>query len=95
MTYPRDKIRTVVFLGWLARVTFLPAILMVGIWFLTQLFSEVGSLAQVQADDSGVAYMAHIGGFIFGMIACRLFESRRRRRLQEAEPEMSFDRNEY
>jgi len=94
VTYPRDRIRTVVFLGWLARVTFLPAILMVGIWFLTQFFSEVGALAQVQADDSGVAYMAHIGGFIFGMIACRLFESRRRR-LQEAEPELSFDKNEY
>ena len=91
VTYPRDKIRTVVFLGWLARVTFLPSILMVGIWFLTQLFSEVGALAQVQADDSGVAYMAHIGGFIFGMIACQLFESRRRRRLQGLESGVPFD----
>ncbi|HVM70627.1 MAG TPA: rhomboid family intramembrane serine protease [Anaerolineales bacterium] len=85
ITYPRDKIRTVVILGWFARVTFLPAILMVGLWFLSQLFSEVGALAQVQADSSGVAYMAHIGGFIFGMVAGRLFESRRRRRLQGLE----------
>jgi len=85
ITYPRDKIHTVVILGWFARVTFLPAILMVGLWFLSQLFSEVGALAQVQADSSGVAYMAHIGGFIFGMVAGRLFESRRRRRLQGLE----------
>jgi membrane associated rhomboid family serine protease len=85
VTYPRDQIKTVVIIGWFVRVTFLPAIVMVGLWFLTQLFSEVGALAQVQGTDSGVAYMAHIGGFIFGMLACRLFESRRRRRLQGLE----------
>lgn len=84
ITYPRDQIRTVVFLGWFARVTFLPAILMVGIWFLTQLFSEVGALAQVDT-GGGVAYMAHIGGFVFGMLLGRLFESRRRRRLEGLE----------
>jgi membrane associated rhomboid family serine protease len=85
VTYPRDKIRTVVLIGWFARITFLPAALMVGLWFLTQLFSEVGALAQVTADNGGVAYMAHIGGFIFGMLACRMFESRRRRRLEGLE----------
>ncbi len=37
ITYPRDQIRTVVFLGRFARITFLPAVLMVGMWFLTQL----------------------------------------------------------
>ncbi|MGA2488712.1 MAG: rhomboid family intramembrane serine protease [Anaerolineales bacterium] len=84
ITYPRDKIRTVVILGWFIRVTFLPAILMVGLWFLTQLFSEVGALAQVQS-GGGVAYMAHVGGFVFGMLAGRLFESRRRCRLQGLE----------
>ncbi len=84
ITYPRDQIRTVVFLGWFARVTFLPAILMVGIWFLTQLFSEVGALAQVDT-GGGVAYMAHVGGFVFGMVLGRLFESRRRRRLEGLE----------
>ncbi len=84
VTYPRDQIKTVVFLGWFGRVTFLPAILMVGLWFLTQLFSEVGALAQVNVGD-GVAYMAHVGGFVFGMLSCRLFESRRRLRLQEVQ----------
>lgn len=84
VTYPRDKIRTLVFLGWFVRATFLPAILMVGLWFVTQLFSEVGALAQVDT-GGGVAYMAHIGGFGFGMLLCRLFESRRRRRQQGLE----------
>jgi membrane associated rhomboid family serine protease len=84
VTYPRDQIRTVVFLGWFGRVTFLPAVVMVGLWFLTQLFSEVGALAQVDT-GGGVAYMAHIGGFVFGMLFGRLFESRRRRRLEGLE----------
>jgi membrane associated rhomboid family serine protease len=81
ITYPRDKIRTVFFLGWFVRVAFVPAVLLVGLWFLIQLFSEVGALAQVQT-GGGVAYMAHIGGFVSGMLTGRLFESRRRRRLQ-------------
>lgn len=81
ITYPRDRIRTVLLLGWFSRITFLPAILMVGIWFLIQLFSEVGSLSQAQG-GGGVAYMAHIGGFVFGMLFARLFESRRRRSQQ-------------
>ena len=78
VTYPRDRIRTVLFLGWFVQVAFIPAILLVGFWFLTQLFSEVGALSQSQS-GGGVAYMAHIGGFIFGMLLARLFESRKRR----------------
>jgi len=77
ITYPRDRIRTILFFGWFARVTFIPAIILVGFWFLTQLFSEVGALAQVQS--GGVAYMAHIGGFAFGALTARVFESRRLR----------------
>ena len=73
ITYPRDQIRTVILLSWSARVTFVPAILLVGLWFVTQFFSEIGSLMTV--DTSGVAYMAHIGGFAFGAITARLFEN--------------------
>ena len=81
VTYPRDKIRTVVFIGWFIQAAFLPAIVLIGLWFLIQLFSEVGALAEAQG-GGGVAYMAHVGGFVFGMVAARLFESRRRRRMQ-------------
>jgi membrane associated rhomboid family serine protease len=77
ITYPRDRIRTVVLLGYFVRVTFIPAVILVGLWFLTQLFSEIGALAQVQS--GGVAYMAHVGGFVFGALTARLFESRARR----------------
>jgi membrane associated rhomboid family serine protease len=84
ITYPRDQIKTVIFLGWYVTVTVIPAGLLVGFWFLTQLFSEIGAVATVQ--HGGVAYMAHIGGFITGLVTARFFEDQRRltyRRLGE------------
>ncbi len=81
ITYPRDRIRTVFFLGFFLQVAMVPAILLVGLWFLLQLFSEVGALATTSA--GGVAYMAHIGGFLFGLVTARLFELGRRNYLQE------------
>jgi len=83
ITYPRDRIRTVLLLGWFTRLTFIPAVVLVGFWFLTQVFSEVGALVEVQA--GGVAYMAHIGGFAFGAVFARFFETRQRRMEQGLE----------
>jgi membrane associated rhomboid family serine protease len=83
VTYPRDKIRTVLLFGWFAQVRLVPAVILVGLWFLTQVFSEVG--ARVQTQSGGVAYMAHIGGFLFGMLTSRLFETRQRRQEQGLE----------
>jgi len=79
VTYPRDRIRAALFLFVFVRVTFIPAALLIGFWFLTQLFSA-GSIAQVQT--GGVAYLAHIGGFIFGAVTARLFEDPHRIALQ-------------
>ena len=71
ITFPHDRIRTILFLGWFVTVSLVPAIILVGFWFLLQLFSEVGSL--VHRQTGGVAYMAHIGGFVFGMVSVHLF----------------------
>ena len=76
ITYPRDEIRTLLLIGWFVDVTVLPAALLIGLWFLIQLFSGIGSVADVQS--GGVAYMAHVGGFIFGAVTARLFENPRR-----------------
>ena len=73
--YPRDKIRTLFFFGWFVRVTFIPAVILIGFWFLIQLIS-VGAVADVQS--GGVAYLAHIGGMIFGAVIARPFEDKRR-----------------
>jgi membrane associated rhomboid family serine protease len=75
VTYPRDRIRALLVIFFFVRVTMIPAALLIGVWFLMQLFSA-GAVANVQT--GGVAYMAHVGGFVFGAITARLFEDRRR-----------------
>jgi len=75
VTYPRDQIRTLLFIFVFARIRFIPAALLIGLWFISQLF-HAGAVAPVQT--GGVAYLAHIGGFIFGAATARLFEGQRR-----------------
>lgn len=72
ITYPSDKIRALLVIGWFVRITFIPAALLIGLWFLIQFFNQVGSVADVQG--GGVAYTAHVGGFVFGVITARIFE---------------------
>jgi membrane associated rhomboid family serine protease len=73
LAFPRDRIKTVLIIGVFVKVTLVPAALLIGIWFLLQVFGQIGSIADVQS--GGVAYMAHIGGFIYGAIAGRWFET--------------------
>lgn len=75
VTYPRDRIRSVLFIFIFVRVAYIPAGLLIGVWFLSQIV-HAGAVAQVQT--GGVAYLAHIGGFIFGAVTARLFEDPRR-----------------
>lgn len=75
VTFPRDRIRTVIFFGFFYRITLIPAALLIGLWFLFQLL-DFGVVADVQS--GGVAYLAHIGGIVFGAATGRLFEHPRR-----------------
>jgi rhomboid family protein len=75
VTYPRDRIRTLIFFGVFFRVAFIPAALLIGLWFVSQLI-DLGAVANTQT--GGVAYLAHIGGAIFGALLGPLFEQRRR-----------------
>jgi membrane associated rhomboid family serine protease len=70
ITFPRDRIRTILFFFIFIRVTFIPAAFLIGFWFLIQLF-DVGAVASVRT--GGVAYLAHIGGFLFGVVTARVF----------------------
>jgi membrane associated rhomboid family serine protease len=69
--YPHARVVTVVFIIIIFTIVTLPALLVLGVWFLLQLlpaFSE-----PVGNTGGGVAYFAHIGGFLFGLLAIRLF----------------------
>src|SRR5262245_32030290 len=75
VTYPRDSIRSLLVIFVFVRVTYIPAALLIGVWALLQC---VNLGAVTQEPGGGVAYAAHVGGFIFGAIAARLFEGRPR-----------------
>jgi membrane associated rhomboid family serine protease len=78
--YPNSKVVTFVpifFFGWFVRIS---SYVFFGIWFLTQLFSGVSSLAAAGTATGGVAWWAHVGGFLFGLIMARPFSIGRSQR---------------
>ncbi len=73
--YPRAKVASLVPILFIFTIIDIPAVLFLLFWFLTQLFS--GWLALQGATGSGIAWWAHVGGFVFGMAAVGLFAQRR------------------
>lgn len=73
--YPRARIASLVPIFFIFTVVEIPALIFLGFWFVSQLFQ--GWLALGGADLGGVAWWAHIGGFIFGLLMVRLFVRRR------------------
>lgn len=67
LMYPKSQIKVLVLI--LFRSFHVPAILFLGIWFGQQLLSGVGSLGPTNASSEGVAWWAHIGGFLYGLLA--------------------------
>jgi membrane associated rhomboid family serine protease len=65
--FPAARVRVLVIWGFFARVTRVAALIFIGIWFATQLFVGVASLGAATAQTGGVAYSAHIGGFLLGL----------------------------
>lgn len=73
VTYPNDRIRTLILIPPIIRVVYIPAIVLIGLWIVLQFASYSTELAEARADTGGVAYLAHIGGAIFGAVTGRLF----------------------
>jgi membrane associated rhomboid family serine protease len=71
--YPRARVVTVVFIIIFFTIITLPALWVLGLWFLLQVASGAADLGQPLGGSGGVAYFAHIGGFLFGLLLIRLF----------------------
>lgn len=84
--YPNSRVYTFIPIGFYARVRLVPAVVVLGLWFLLQIISGVGSLGAL--DQGGTAYFAHIGGFIFGLVVGWMFK-RSGREPQPAPPSWS------
>jgi rhomboid family protein len=65
--FPQNQVRVLFTLGYVFAFRTVPAIFMIGIWALLQFVSGIGSIA-VSDQTSGVAYWAHIGGFLAGLV---------------------------
>lgn len=74
--YPQSKVLTIIPFGFFTRMTLVPAAIVLGLWFVLQLFS--GVLSMGGPDVGGTAFWAHIGGFVAGVVLALLFSSRRR-----------------
>jgi len=71
LLFPRARIRTVVFAFYFANFIRVPAFALIGFWFILQLLYSIAGVA------TGVAYWAHIGGFIAGLLLIAIFARRR------------------
>jgi membrane associated rhomboid family serine protease len=73
LLYPRARVLTLIFIVIFVTVIELPALLVLGLWFLLQLLD---ASSQPLHGGGGVAYFAHIGGFVFGLLFIRMFANR-------------------
>ncbi len=77
LLYPRARVVTIVFVILLFTLIELPAWLLLGLWFFEQAIVGAAQVANPTGGGSGgVAYFAHIGGFVFGLLAIKLFVQR-------------------
>jgi rhomboid family protein len=74
--YPRARVLTLVFIIFFVTIIEVPAIFLLGFWFLEQIYFGSAGLAQPTGGGGGVAYFAHVGGFLFGLAAIRLLVRR-------------------
>jgi membrane associated rhomboid family serine protease len=70
--YPFSRIRTLVIFFFITVIR-LPALYLLGVWFLLQFFSGIGSLGPAAQTTGGVAYWAHVGGFVAGVVLVALY----------------------
>jgi membrane associated rhomboid family serine protease len=79
MLYPFARVVVVIPILFFWDVIKLPALIVLGFWFVTQIFQGTLALAIETSATGGVAWWAHIGGFVFGMIAVNIFKKKNRK----------------
>ncbi|MBW3538270.1 rhomboid family intramembrane serine protease [Candidatus Parcubacteria bacterium] len=75
--HPGGRVKAIFFFGFFITVVAVPAMLFILFWFIAQLFTGIASLGVTTAQTGGVAYWAHIGGFVAGLVLIALWPKRR------------------
>ena len=78
LLFPYARVHTLIFFIFFIQVVRLPAMFVIGFWIVIQFLN--GMISQGSAGNSGIAWFAHIGGFIFGLLTIKLFMMRKRTR---------------
>jgi rhomboid family protein len=78
LLYPRARVLTVLLIIFFFTIVEIPAALLLAIWFFLQFVPALGQVTSSVAGSEGIAYWAHVGGFVFGLAAIKLFANRYR-----------------
>ncbi len=78
LLYPRARVVTLIFIILFFTVIELPALVVLGIWFVQQAIFGALNLTNPTGGGGGVAYFAHVGGFAFGLLTVRLLATKRK-----------------
>ena len=76
--FPHAKIKTLVFIFFFVTLIEISAPLMLGYWFVLQIFSGAASIPMLGAEEGGVAFFAHIAGFVVGLVFGYLYKNKPR-----------------
>ncbi len=79
LLYPYARVVVVIPIFFFWDIIKLPALIVLGFWFVTQIFQGTLALAVESSATGGVAWWAHIGGFVFGMLTIHLFKKKSRK----------------
>jgi membrane associated rhomboid family serine protease len=75
LLFPMAKVHTIIFLGFFVQSVQIPALIVIGFWAIIQLVN--GLIAQGMPSQGGIAWFAHAGGFLAGLITIKLWQPRR------------------
>jgi membrane associated rhomboid family serine protease len=92
LLFPHARVLTVIFIIFFFTLIEIPAVLVLGFWFVQQVLFGYFDLTDPGGEGGGVAYFAHIGGFVFGLLTIRLWADRRRTAAQAPGPRRPWDR---
>jgi membrane associated rhomboid family serine protease len=88
LLYPHARVLTLIFIIFFVTLVEIPALILLAIWFVLQFLPALGQVAVETGGDQGVAYFAHVGGFVFGLAVAGVMLLVTGRRDREEQPRL-------